>query len=181
MDTTLTNLWFLFSTPGFGEIAIVSVCIFLTVLLLGLLIGSKWHWIIKSCATLLSGAIFALTYFSIIGMQGWPTTEFMPAQFEFLHYYADVPNPVIGKEGFLVVWMLYDTNEIGKKPRSFLMPYDKELHKKLLEAKKRKAGGARIRGKISPNKKGTAKFKPDSTYEDLNFYNMPPPNPPRKD
>lgn len=170
----------IFSTPGIGEIALVAVFIFQSIILLGLLIGSNWHWRIKSFTTLISGLIFALTYFSIIDMQGWPTPSKMPDNIEYLSHYVDPPNKRIGKDGFIVVWMLYLENKIGKKPRAFQFPYSKEFHKKLEQAKKAKGENGRNRVGIILKKIKKGKLRPDSTYKDSIIYNMPTPELPTK-
>ena len=162
------------STPGTGEIALVAILVFVCVLLLGLLVRSRWHWIIKSAATMISGGLFALAFMAIIDMQGWPTTDTMPEAFQFIGYYVDSPNPQIGKEGFIVIWMLKLNDEVGKKPRSHIIPYSKEMHKKLQEAKKKRENGQKIKGKYK-----TKRRRSDSP-DDLQFYKMPPPELPTK-
>ena len=96
----MNSLYSIFAIPGFGEMALVAAMMFLAVLLLGLLVWSRWHWSIKASATLMTGLFFALTYFSIIEMQGWPTKAEMPEKFYLVWYYVDPPNKLINKEGF---------------------------------------------------------------------------------
>lgn len=161
------------STPGTGEIALVAIFVFVCILLLSLLVRSKWNWIIKSMTTVITGGLFALVFFSIIDMQGWPTVDTMPDKFEFVGYYIDSPNPMIGKEGFVVLWILELNNEIGKKPRAYIIPYySKNLHKKLQEAKKRRNAGQRMKGILS--KKLIRNNRVDS-FDDLEFYDLPKP------
>ena len=148
-----------FTTPGFGEIALTSILVFTVVLLLGLLIGSRYHWLTKAFATLTAGICFALTYFAIIEMQGWPTLDVLPDPFEYISHYVDSPNPSIGKDGFIVLWVLKLDKEIGKKPRSHLLPYEKEIHKKLEEAKKKRGKGIRVIGTLKKKGKGKPSAK----------------------
>lgn len=166
------------STPGSGEIALVAILVFVCVLLLSLLVRSKWNWIIKSTATIITGGLFALAFVSIIDMQGWPTTDTIPETFQFVGYYVDNPNPMIGKEGFIVIWILEMNKEIGKKPRSYIIPYSKEMHKKLQEAKKRRSAGQAIKGERINKKQRKGNFA--ESLDDLEFYDMPKPSLPPK-
>ncbi len=172
-------LFNIFATPGFGEIALVLAMIFITVLLLGLLIWSNWHWSIKGSTTVAAGLFFVLTFFSIIEMQGWPTKDQLPEKFYLIWYYIDPPNKIINKEGFIVIWALEFNEKIGKKPRAYIMDYNLKMHKKLRKARKQMVGGiARL---VGERKKKGDHPPSDSTYkDDFKFYKMPPPNPPRK-
>lgn len=173
-----TDFLTLFSTPGTGEISLVMILIFQIVLLLGLLIRSDWSWGIKATATLMAGVIFIISYFAILDMQGWPTVDTMPDEFELLSFYVDSPNPAIGKEGSIIIWTLEEGDKIGTKPRAYSIDYDKELHKRLQEAMKQMSEGSRMQGQ--KGKKGNRQA--DSTYEnEFFFYNMPMPPLPTKE
>lgn len=172
-----TDFLTIFSTPGTGEISLVMILIFQVVLLLGLLIRSDWGWGIKATATLMAGVIFIVSYFAILDMQGWPTVDTMPDEFELLSFYVDSPNPAIGKEGSIIIWTLEEGDKIGTKPRAYSIDYDKELHKRLQQAMKEKGDGGRMQGQ----KRAKGKYPPsDATYDELFFYNMPIPPLPTK-
>lgn len=175
----MNALYNIFAVPGFGEIALVAAMIFISVLLLGLLVWSRWHWSIKASATLIMGLFFALTYFSIIEMQGWPTKAEIPEKFHLIWYYVDSPNKQINKKGFIVIWALELNQKIGKKPRSYILEYNLEMHRRLQKAREQMLrGGSRMMGKRVKRKQIRS---PDSTYKhSFKFYKMPPPNPPRK-
>ncbi len=176
MDTVFN----IFAIPGFGEMALIAAMIFIVVLLLGLLVWSKWHWSIKASATVMAGLFFVLTYFSIIEMQGWPTDAQIPEKFYLVSFYVDPPNKVINKEGFIVIWTLEFKEKIGRKPRAYMVDYSLKLHKKLNKMRKGLQGGKPMIGERETKKKGMNR-KPDSTYKDkFRFYKMPPPNPPSK-
>lgn len=169
----------LFTNPGYGAILIVIAFLFVTVLLLGLNVWSKWHWGVKASMTLIAGLMFAGIYFSVLNMQGWPTTEQLPKDFQVVWYYADPPNARINKEGFIVLWILHDGKEIERRPRAYEIEYDKKIHKKLQRLRKAmQKGGIRGKRKGSPIKGKNA--PPDATSDWLKFYKMPKPTPPIK-
>ena len=126
-----------------------------------------------------AGLFFALTYFSIIEMQGWPTKDQLPEKFYLVWYYVDPPNKTIKKDGFIVVWTLEFKEKLGRKPRAYLIDYSLKMHKKLQQARKKMLKGeGRM---IGENRKRKGKNPPpDSTDRELKFYNMPKAMPPSK-
>jgi hypothetical protein len=172
-----------FSVPGTGEIFLTLAFIFTTVVLLGLFIRSEWGYPIKAAAISLAAIFYILIYFSIIGMQGWPTEASLPEDVEVVWGYVDPPNKKIGKDGFIVLWVLDRTDEsIGKKPRAHLLPYTKEMHKKIEEAKKEQQKGKKTGAKRRSKDKGKKGFVPPDATEkqDLMFYKLPPLEVPTK-
>lgn len=170
----------MFSTPGFGEITLVVAMIFISVLLLGLLVWSTWHWGIKASATVMTGLFFALTYFAIIDMQGWPTKDPVPEKFQMIWYYADPPNKVTNKKGFIVIWALELQRKLGKKPRAHITGYSLKLHKQLQKARERMLKGKK---KIMGNRRASTGQRSNSNSQETDefiFYDMPDPELPSK-
>lgn len=170
----------LFLTPGFGEIALVLVFIFQIVLLLELLIWSRWHWMVKAITTVMAGVIFSLTYFAILNMQGWPTSDVPAERFELISFYVANPNPNIGKEGFITVWILdLEDTSAEKRPRAHIFEYNKKLHRQLqLAMQQGTETGNPVTGAIRRRKGDRPPV--DSTLDDLQFYDLPIPKLPSK-
>lgn len=189
------SIIFAFSNPGTAEIFLTLAFIFTTVVLLSLCIRSAWPWVVKSAAIILASAFYILVYFSIIGMQGWPTTALIPNDVEVIWAHVETPNKSIKKPGYIAMWVIDKADKtIGKKPRAHILPYDKDLHKKIQDAKNQIAQGKRVGMKSELNGKGKSgqsmrpgqgrpgnNRPPDSVEQmDRMMYRLPPPEVPKK-
>jgi len=90
--------------------------------------------------------IYFLHWMGLQQSKGWPSNQTLPTQFELIS--ADVVEPNQSKQidGNIYLWVR--PNEDGA-PRAFILPYTRELHQRLFEAKQRSAQGRMQLGKLS--------------------------------
>jgi len=78
--------------------------------------------------------------------KGWPSSQILPTQFELIS--ADVVEPNQSKKisGNIHLWIRAN-EEIS--PRAYVLPYSRELHQRLFEAKQRSEKGRTQLGLLS--------------------------------
>ncbi len=109
--------------------ATVSAYIAIAILLLSLNVASRWRWWIKGAAIVITGAFFAVSYFAIVNMLGWPTADRMPARFTLLSTEVVEPDRFIGTEGAIYLWLreLDENNVPVGPPRGYEIVYTDPL------------------------------------------------------
>ncbi len=167
-----------------GVIGLVAVFILLSILLLSLNLFARWQWWIKAVAIVTTCAFFAVAYLSIEALLGWPTEQIVPAR-HVLHWAHIVePDRRTDNPGAIYLWLeaVDDADETTGVPRAYALPYSRELHKKVTDAKKRIGKGRRQRGQVQaqgPEEQG----RPGSRNRAprIEFHDLPPPLPPVKE
>lgn len=86
--------------------------------------------------------LYFLHWAALQESRGWPTDKTLPIQFELLSADIVEPHQLKKVKGNIHLWIRPKENG---KPRSYILPYTRELHKKLFETKQRIAHG---RGQI---------------------------------
>ena len=127
-------------TPAIIGLSVAYVS--LAVLLLSLSLTAHWPvWVKLTCIVLLTGFYF-LTFHSLNGMRGWPTTADLPERFLLLDSSVTEPNKSTGTDGVVYVWIKsLQADRPASQPRAFELPYSKELHSRLEEADNRMRNG----------------------------------------
>ncbi len=100
----------------------------------------------KILISLLLPAIYYLHWFGLQQSKGWPSDQTLPTQFELIS--ADIVEPNQSKEvlGNIHLWIRPEEDDA---PRSYILPYSRDLHKRLFEAKQRTTQGRRQIGLLS--------------------------------
>jgi len=158
---------------------VALIIIFLMLLIVLLLIGtiySKLHWIAKS--TFIISSIFSVgvIYKLLTDDLGWPVTDSVPNEFEFISAVVSEPNK--NDSGHIYLW--YST-KFTNIPRSIIIPYTKEDHKKILEASNQIKDGKKVymkNNKASSTGMGDSPIKKFKGGLDFNpeFDPVPPKN-----
>ena len=154
--------------------------VLIAALVLWFIIGSKGHWLSKAIV-IFSSLYFCLSVgFSIKDYMGWPTEEGLPDKFVVHWIVIEEPDKQTGDKGSVYIWINplsetknnYETWEDyllsfyngQSKPRSYQMPYSKDLHERAqgaIEMLKRgqRVGGLNGNGKKGEGKKGEGKVQ----------------------
>lgn len=135
----------------------------ITTLTLWIIIGSKGWWWLKAI-TIIGVIFFSTCLWKTLGsLQGWPTDETLPNKFEIKWSITQEPNKLKDSKGFICMWIINLDKEkekslpifhnIGKdnKPRSYIVPYSRELHHQLEKIKRQIAKGKRFYAKKEPS------------------------------
>lgn len=139
----------------------------LGLLLLSLNLASRWRWWIKGIAIVLTTGFFAGSYFTITGMQGWPTRASMPERFQLLWTRVVEPDRHSGEEGAIFLWVeSLDANNVPSgRPRSYEFPYSKGMARGMEKMQERLEQGEEIQGSIA-EAKSEVKDKGDTDIEE---------------
>ena len=119
--------------------------VFVVALLLVLCLRTGHHWLIKIAMVGLALFFYLLTYYSLPGFFGWPTLAHLPAKFFLLDARVDEPRSE-SDAGAVYLWV--DSLDDGARPRSYQLPYSKELHNRITKAKARLEFGHTLAGEM---------------------------------
>lgn len=123
--------------------------VFLLLLLLLAVLKSELGAGRKLALVVLAGGFYWWHYQALQAYLGWPAGERLPAHFELISRVVVEPDINRGEEGGIYLW-LRDLDRQALVPRSFRLPYDKSLHRKVDDTLKRQRQGERFVGKPAP-------------------------------
>ncbi len=126
--------------------------VLLAVFVVWIAFGKRFSGMHKVFLSLLLPAIYFLHWQGLNETKGWPTDETLPTQFELISADIVEPNPLKKVEGNINLWV---RPEEDGPPRSYSLPYSRDLHKRLFETKKRMAEGRKQVGLLSPDGGGS--------------------------
>ncbi len=205
-----------------GTLPIAIGFIILSALTCWFVISAKGHWALK-LALVLSVPAFGLVVWRAVGSyRGYPTPDPLPEKALLIGASVREPDPRKGEKGAIHVWVISLTEKSGGlrspldydhtpgEPRGHKLPYSREMHEMINEARKRQAKGEPVI--LERKKKGEADAEGDGQdpgeegmegnpgrrgrrdgsgapngfqYEDrdsvIRFYRLPPAGMPRKD
>ncbi|MEE9310217.1 MAG: hypothetical protein V3U64_04295 [Cocleimonas sp.] len=100
----------------------------------------------KILISLMLPLIYYIHWMGLLQSKGWPSDQTLPTQFELIS--ADIVEPNQTKQivGNIHLWIRPGDNGA---PRAYILPYTRELHKRLFEAKQRSAEGRTQLGTLS--------------------------------
>ena len=131
-----------------GFIGVLSAYVIVAVLLLSLNVAPRWSWWVKATAIVVTSAFFIVSYYSIIGIMGWPVKDTMPERFQ-LHWAKIVePDKLLNTPGAIFLWVeeLDMLNIPTGVPRAFRLPYTVPLDDGVNEALEMIASGKEVGG-----------------------------------
>jgi hypothetical protein len=141
------------------------------------------HWPAWLKALLLTGvAVFYFFADDVVhNLSGWPTIDALPERFTLLAVVIEEPSNKTS--GALYVWV--NAIENGKpvpQPRSYKLPYAKDLHAVLNEGMKKARQGVTQMGTAVPKagKKGLNWLRPGRDEQEIKIRDMPAPQLPEK-
>ena len=121
----------------------------LAVLMLVMLLYSRFHWGIKAMIVVLVSAFYPISYFSLIDLLGWPTGTNLPDRFRLVAAEIYEPDKAQGSRGEIYLWVTSLSENAGRSsPRAYKIPYSPTLHTKLEEAKKGLKNGISEMGEV---------------------------------
>ncbi len=122
-----------------------------------------------------------MSYQAYDDLLGWPTPAALPQRFRVLAGYVEEPSKLNGSPGQIYLWV--SSMQLGLQdlaPRAYRLPYDNELHTRVLEANtKLKRGQAQlgsadeVQGEVPGRWLGWLRGAQKSVK--INFIDMPDP------
>ena len=191
----------------------ISVAFFIVILLiLWFVIGSKGPWVVKAVVILFSLHLCLSIQYSLSGIAGWPSSDPLPQKFIAHWIIIHEPPKKTPEKGAIYVWAttLSEEQETDSsrwwvtfllpfespdltEPRSYRLPYSKELHESANGALGRIMNGERVGGtnngpmgdgKGNGGKEGEGEGKGGGTFshsDDISYHDLPAPHLPDKD
>lgn len=145
------------------------------------LVWSNWPRWLKGLLVLSVTLFYFYADEVLHNVAGWPSPDPLPARWVLLA--AVIDEPTTKSKGALYIWV----NEIrdGKpvpQPRSFQLPYSKDLHTLLNEGMKKTRQGVSQMGTAEPKKgpKGFSWLRPGSDEQEVKIRDLPSPQLPEK-
>jgi hypothetical protein len=119
-------------------------------LLLNLNVASAWGWKVKVGAILLVSALYGVSWYGIVGLEGWPSGEPMPDRFRLQWVAIDEPDPEGGDTGGIYFWIRHFRDD-GRTtpPRAHVLPFDDDNADTARDALALLEEGKRVEGRIT--------------------------------
>lgn len=122
---------------------LVAVYVFVVAILLLILVYARLHWIFKAGLIGVSFIFFILSYRSYSDLSGLPALKTPPKQLLFIS--TIVREPAGSFKGAIYLWVrpIVD-GKATDVPQAFAINYDKELHKRMNEARGKNRQGHKV-------------------------------------
>jgi hypothetical protein len=119
-----------------GFIGTLTAYIIVAVLLLSFNIGPRWAWWVKGTGIVVTSAFFVISYYSIIGLMGWPVEARLPERFQLHWARINEPDKLLNTPGAIYLWAeeLDDANIPVGIPRAYKLPYTEPLDNGVTDA-----------------------------------------------
>jgi hypothetical protein len=153
-------------------VGLVASYAVLATLLLSLNLRSAWRWPVKAGAIILTTAFFAVVFFALQGMLGWPTEAPPPAQFQLYAALIDEPDRKGKSPGAIYLWLAPRNAEgmVTEPPRAYALPYSRALHEATAAAQADLQAGKRVDGTRLADSNGHA-----TSTAPIELFERPPP------
>jgi hypothetical protein len=134
----------------FAALGLAAAYLVLGVLLLSLNLTSLWRWWIKAGAVVVTTGFFGVTYQTVNGMMGWPTTQRLPPRFSLVSTRIVEPDKKTDSGGAIYIWAeeLDQNNVPASKPRSYQLSYTDALARKIAGVQQKRDQGIDVMGRL---------------------------------
>lgn len=120
-----------------------------TALLLAILSRMAFNRLAKAAAIVLASCFYIAVFFSTQGLLGWSAPVALPERFKVLWTYVIEPDPAHANPGAVHLWVeeLDAANLPSGEPRSYLLPYSRQLADRVTQAQGQIKDGMLVGGK----------------------------------
>ncbi len=169
-----------------GTSGLVAAYVVVALLLLLLNLYTPWSWRVKATLIAVVSLFYAVSYFSLPPLLGWPTDAELPKRFNLAAIYVQEPDKSSGREGEIFLWAT-DMAEgpRGAEPRAYRVPFSGELHARVVEAGNKMRKGLPQLGEVreeqvGPHAKPTDETQGGQKSVAIEFFDLPDPLFPEK-
>lgn len=145
----------------------------LGLLLLNVLLFTRFAWWIKLASIALVAALGLMTWRAMPDLLGWPTHTGMPPRFNLNAIHVVEPDKSGVEKGAIYLWVTrFATDTSGVVPRAFVLPFSPELQLKIT------AAGTRLRKNLPQLGEVVVGRGSDAHGRrtlDLEFFDLPDP------
>lgn len=168
-----------------GIAGLIAAYVVIALLLLSINLYSNWPWPVKAASIIVTSAFYLVTYFSMPGLLGWPTSEQLPAKFKVNAVHIIQPDKLSKSKGAIYLWVteIRNLHPVGV-PRAYKLPYSEPLFEKVNKAKIKMNKGLQQLGEYKePDSDAEIIVNPGRTGQvstPVKFYDLPDPLYPEK-
>lgn len=169
-----------------SQSGLVAAYVLVALLLLGVVLYTKFSWQLKALAVVAVSAFYLITYFSFPPLLGWPTDADVPKRFNLVAIYVQEPDKTTGDTGEIFLWLTdLEKGPARNEPRAYRVPFNGDLHAKVVEAgtKMRKGLpqlGELVDENLGPSARPTDESRGGQKSVDIEFFDLPDPLFPEK-
>ncbi len=136
-------------------------------LLLNLNLASAWSWKVKASTIALVSVLYGVSWFGIIGLEGWATEERMPERFQLQWVAIDEPDPQANAAGGIYFWIRhFEEDGRTSAPRAYALPFAEEDADAARDALALLQEGKRVEGRITMQSLDPDRERIDEEVED---------------
>lgn len=130
-------------------LAVVASYVVLALLVLVMILYSRFHWILKAGVVVLVSAFYPVSYLAFMALLGWPTEQRLPDRFRLVAAQVYEPDKQRATTGAIYLWATDLSTRAGRvTPRAYELPYSVTLHERVVEASKQLQKGVPQMGEV---------------------------------
>jgi len=163
------------------SLAVILSFVVLVLLCTLALVYSRWPTWLKGVLVLGVTVFYFYADDVVHQLSGWPSPDALPERWVLLA--AVIDEPSAKSNGALYVWVnAIDNGKPAAQPRSYKLPYTKDLHALLNEGMKKARQGVTQMGTAEPRpgKRGVSWLRPGNDEQDVKIRDLPSPQLPEK-
>jgi hypothetical protein len=163
------------------SLAVILSFVVLVLLCTLALVYSRWPAWLKGVLVLGVTVFYFYADDVVHQLSGWPSPDALPERWVLLA--AVIDEPSAKSSGALYVWVnAIDNGKPAAQPRSYRLPYTKDLHALLNEGMKKARQGVTQMGTAEPRpgKRGVSWLRPGNDEQDVKIRDLPSPQLPEK-
>lgn len=163
------------------SLAVILSFVVLVLLCTLALVYSRWPTWLKGVLVLGVTVFYFYADDVVHQLSGWPSPDALPERWVLLA--AVIDEPSAKSNGALYVWVnAIDNGKPAAQPRSYKLPYTKDLHALLNEGMKKARQGVTQMGTAEPlpGKRGVSWLRPGNDEQDVKIRDLPSPQLPEK-
>ena len=169
-----------------SQAGLVAAFVLIAFLLVAFNLYTNFSWRIKAMLVVLVSTFYIVTYYSFPPLLGWPTDGEIPKRFNLVAIFVQEPDKATGDPGEIFLWLTdLERGPQRNEPRAYRVPFNGELHAKVVEAgtKMRKGLpqlGELVDENLGPNARPTDESRGGQRTVDIEFFDLPDPLFPEK-
>ncbi len=169
-----------------SQAGLIAAYVLIALLLIGITLYTSFSWRIKAILIAAVSTFYIVTYLSFPPLMGWPTDAELPKRFNLVAIFVQEPDKTTGDPGEIFLWLTnLERGPARNEPRAYRVPFDGDLHAKVVEAgtKLRKGLpqlGELVDENLGPNARPTDESRGGQKTVDIEFFDLPDPLFPEK-
>ena len=164
-----------------SQVGLIAAYVLIALLLIAVTLYAQFSWRIKAGLIAIVSAFYIVTYFSFPPLLGWPTDEELPKRFNLVAIFVQEPDKTTGDPGEIFLWLTnLERGARRNEPRAYRVPFNDELHAKVVEAGTKMRKGLPQLGEVvdenlGPHARPTDESRGGQETTNIEFFDLPDP------